>query len=249
VDLNKYLILKKERLDQKLPTQCFKCLRLEKSCYCSHIKQFDPQIKFVILTHPIEFKRKIATGRMTYLTLKNAEFFVGVNFLNNKRIKSLVEDESYSSFVLYPGEESINLSLKSCLEKKELVASTKICVFVLDGTWHTSKRMLRENPFIRDLPKISFNSKKTSQFRVRKQPQKGCLSTIEAVCETIEHLGPACGFSLEEKKHHALLHVFNHMVNTQLKHIKKSYLETRDSRHLSYRIKKFNRLYGEEENQ
>ena len=45
----------------------------EFGCYCRHIKKFDPKIKFIILIHPIELKRRIATAAGPNFSLREAD--------------------------------------------------------------------------------------------------------------------------------------------------------------------------------
>src|SRR4051812_27006509 len=49
-------------------TFCWDCRQPDFSCYCAWLKPFDPGIQFVILTHPVEYFRRIATGRMSHLS-------------------------------------------------------------------------------------------------------------------------------------------------------------------------------------
>ncbi|MCB0386381.1 MAG: DTW domain-containing protein, partial [Bdellovibrionales bacterium] len=61
---------------------CSNCFQPLVGCYCSVLRPFDPQIEFVILIHPIEARKRIATGRLSHLILKNSHFFRGQNFAN-----------------------------------------------------------------------------------------------------------------------------------------------------------------------
>lgn len=158
---------------------CFTCFRPKLHCFCEHIHPFDPQIKFVILIHPMEAKKeRLGTGRMTKAFLKNAELIMGVDFTSNERVNELITTKE--CFILYPGEEAQNLSLMSaedCLQfsLKEMV------VFVIDGTWPCAKKMMKLSTNLHALPRISFNVEKESMFLIKEQPQKYCLSTIESI--------------------------------------------------------------------
>ncbi|WP_233890665.1 DTW domain-containing protein, partial [Tenacibaculum piscium] len=83
------------------------------SCICKHINHIQTKTRFIILMHPKEYKKeKNGTGRMTSLQLENSEIIVGVDFTNNKRVNEILNNEKNSSFLLYPGEDSFNLSVK-----------------------------------------------------------------------------------------------------------------------------------------
>lgn len=216
---------------------CSVCLQPEFGCYCKELKRFDPQIKFVILIHPIEAKRRIATGRMSYLCLENSVLIKGQDYTNNEQVNEILRDPALQSVVLYPGPKALNLSQISVIEKKQILSSGKgLVVFVIDGTWATARRMIRQSKNLFDLPRICFTPPGVSQFRVRKQPAPECLSTIEAIHQLIEHLGPVVGFDLEARAHDQLLVVFNKMVERQLAFIQDSYDNPKST---SYRRPRF----------
>ena len=49
---------------------------------------------------------------MTKLQLENSEIIVGVDFTNNNRVNEILTKENSCSFLLYPGKENFNLSIK-----------------------------------------------------------------------------------------------------------------------------------------
>ncbi len=83
---------------------------------------------------------------------------------------------------------------------------------------------------MKQLPSICFDPQTQSRFLVRKQPKDFCLSTIEAIHQTIEYLAESCGFEIRSRKHDALLHAFGKMVAIQLKYVENiqhQYIRTR----------------------
>jgi DTW domain-containing protein YfiP len=186
-----------------------------------------------VLIHPIEAKRRIATGRMSHLCLAGSYLIKGQNFSQDSQINSLIQDPEYHSVMLYPGRQSVNLSLISEGEKEALCPQDKkLRIFVIDGTWATARRMVRQSENINKLPRISFQPTRPSNFRVRKQPEAHCYSTIEAIHHTIDLLGNSQGFSLQQRPHDHLLDVFNGMVERQLSFLTEVKLNLREA---SYR--------------
>ncbi len=222
-----------ENQKPKYRTICKACSQPEFSCFCSHVKSFDSKINFVILIHPIEASRRIATGRMSNLCLKNSYLIKGQDFTNDIIVNQLIADPDYESVILYPGHASKNISFVSESEKIKLFnPNKKLRIFVIDGTWATAKKMVRQSLNLHALPRICFSSDRTSTFRVRKQPHPGCFSTIEAIHHTIELLGAQYGFDLGVRQHDNLLTVFDSMVETQLRFIAEANLNLRTA---SYR--------------
>ena len=106
--------LKRATLLQTAPkyrTLCTTCIQPQFCCYCSQVQAFDSKINFVVLIHPIEVKRRIATGRMSHLTLKNSHLIQGQDYTLNSDVNHLIDDPDYYSVILYPVSLSKNVSL------------------------------------------------------------------------------------------------------------------------------------------
>ena len=205
---------------------CERCLQPRLACYCDKIQSFDPKIEFVILIHPIEVRRRIATGRMAHLCLQGSHLISGEDFTENSRVNELLGDNLEAhSVILYPGSQALNISAESFVDRQEKLRSCKkLRIFVIDGTWATAKKMLRKSKNLAALPQICFSPRQASRFRVRKQPQENCLSTIEAIHECIELLvAPGEIQSASARPHDNLLEVFDQLVTHQLNFVRHSY--------------------------
>ncbi len=192
---------------------CSVCTLSKRTCFCHLVKSFDPKAIFAILIHKLEIERKIATGTMSHLILKNSYLLPGLDYSHDEVVNLLIDNSENHCVVLYPGLDSINLSSEKtqtlCPQGKKLV------VFVIDGTWATARRTMYSSANLKNLPRISFDPR-PSTFRVRKQPKAECCSTVEAIHQTIELLGSSLGFKVESREHDNLLEVFDFMVETQL---------------------------------
>jgi DTW domain-containing protein YfiP len=193
---------------------CLRCLRPHMTCYCAEVKPFDPKIRFVILIHGREAQKRIATGRITHLTLENSLLLNGYDYSLDARVNALIEHEGNHCVVLYPGRGSANLT--AAPEAREFPADKELVVFVIDGTWVTARKTMYRSRNLKILPRICFDPPGESRFRLRKQPRVNCYSTVEAVHHTIELLGEGRGFSVASRTHDRLLHVFDHMVEQQI---------------------------------
>ena len=196
---------------------CVACMNPEFSCYCATIEKFDPGVQFVILIHPIEFQRRIATGRMSHLILQNSHLIRGQNFTNHSRVNSLIEDKKNHCVILYPSRTSINLSETKPEHQRSLFPKDKkVTVFVIDGTWATARQMMRQSENLQNLQRVCFTPLARSNFRVRKQPEEHCLSTIEAIHQFIDIASDHISFDRESRKHDILMKVFDTMVERQI---------------------------------
>ena len=140
--------------------------------------------KFVILMHPYEHKRvKANTGRLTHLCLRDSELHLGISFDEHEAVQALINDPENYPVLLYPGRESRDLS-KGELPVADL-AGRRLVVFLLDATWRLVRPMLRTSLTLQRLPRIMFSNAAPSRYIIKRQPEPGCLSTLEATHELL----------------------------------------------------------------
>lgn len=199
---------------EKFRGLCLTCLRPPLTCYCKHVAPFDPQLKFVILIHGREAQKRIATGRIAHLCLKNSELIQGYDYSDNDRVNELIHSEAYQPFVLYPGENSLDLGKLDFSQRETFVqAGKQVLIFVIDGTWTTARKTMLRSKNLQRLPRICFEPSRPSRFRLRKQPKPNFFSTIEAIHQTIELFGK---YDPKQGEHNRLLDVFDQMVEQQI---------------------------------
>ncbi|MBC7384596.1 MAG: DTW domain-containing protein [Cryobacterium sp.] len=189
---------------------CIRCLRADSVCYCRHLDPISPSFEVVLLQHPKERKNTIGTARMTHLCLANSRLLSGIGFENDPTANGLIDDPGNFCVVLFPGPDAVNVSENAETFLARVRSKSKnLVVFVIDGTWSQARGMIRKSPRIASLPQICFTPKIPSQYKVRKQPNPLCLSTIEATHSLIEFLNPEIDASL-------LLALFAKMVDRQI---------------------------------
>ena len=162
--------------------------------------------------HPKEFRKtKNGTGHMTNNSLENCELHVGIDFTKHRRVNELLNDENYEPYVLYPDINSIKLNTQKLRSEK------KALVFIIDSTWPCSKKMLRLSTNLQNLKKISFEHDKSSQFKIKTQPNQYCLSTIESTLCVLEQLNNHNIENISSKSLEKFLTPFEEMVKYQVK--------------------------------
>lgn len=170
---------------------CYRCFWPQPLCWCGSLRPMPTRTRFVFLMHPKEFKQeKAGTGRLTHLCLPNSEIQVGVGFDDHEPVQALLHDSANHCVLLYPGPTAKNLSLGELAPDD--YAGKRLVVLLLDATWACARKMLRLSPSLQALPRIMFTPTAPSRFVIKQQPQEGCLSTLEAVHETLlvlEHGG------------------------------------------------------------
>ncbi len=184
------------------------------SCICKYINRSQTKTRFIILMHPKEYKKeRNGTGRMTNLQLENSEIIVGVDFTNNKRVNEILTEEKNSSYLLYPGEDTFNLSIR---ESSDIISfmGDNPHIFILDGTWPCARKMLKLSKNLQKLKRVSFDNKIKSKFTIKQQPAPLCLSTIESVYTVLNLLNQS---ELEQCDTKDFLIPFEKMIDHQIK--------------------------------
>ncbi|MCC6415573.1 MAG: DTW domain-containing protein, partial [Opitutaceae bacterium] len=87
------------------------------------------------------------------------------------------------SVLLYPGEGAYDLGAST--PPPEFITARPLQVFILDATWSAARKMLRVSPVLQALPRLMFRATTPSRYRIKAQPQDGCLSTLETVHELL----------------------------------------------------------------
>lgn len=190
---------------------------------CGHINSFDTNTKFVILMHPKEFKKvKNNTGFFTHLSLSNSELFIGVDFSDNRRINEIIA--THESYILFPSKDALNLSETNPTSYPKgtsslaLTAHAKnIAIFLIDSTWACTKKMFTQSKNLQKLKHMSFQTSRTSEYKIKEQPESNYLSTIESTHVVLELLNDWHAEDLKKSDLDGFLTPFYKMIEYQQK--------------------------------
>ena len=191
-------------------------MRPSSTCICKHISPLHTKTRFIILMHPKEYKKeRNGTGHMTNLQLENSEIIVGVDFTNNNRVNEILTKEKSCSFLLYPGKDNFNLSIRKSSEINSFMGHNPH-IFILDGTWPCARKILKLSKNLQKLKRVSFDNNIKSKFIIKQQPESLCLSTIESVYTVLNLLKEG---DLEQCETKGFLIPFEKMIEHQLEYI------------------------------
>jgi DTW domain-containing protein YfiP len=164
--------------------------------------------------HPKEARKvKLGTGRLTHLCLKNSEILLGVDFTEDQRVNHMIKDPAYYPVILYPGENSTDISAFHF--PASIPNTKKILVFVIDASWTLAKKILKMSDNLQTLPKIHFRPQGPSRYVIKQQPHEYCLSTIESVHFLLQELD-RLGIEECRGQHRSLLDFLDKICRLQL---------------------------------
>lgn len=149
----------------------------------------------LLLQHPSEVNHALNTARLAALGLNNAQLVVGEVF---EDLPALLSPPGYQARLLFPGEDAQPLQAYG--------ASTEPLLLVVpDGTWRKARKILHLNPLLAALPRVTLAQGGVSRYRLRKAPEPGALSTIEAIVQALQVLEAPRSFDAVLKPFEALI--------------------------------------------
>lgn len=181
--------------------RCERCQRPLAHCLCPLIPDLASRTRVVLLQHPSETSHALNTARLAALGLANAQLQVGEVFDD---LQALLATPGYRSVLLFPGDGA--QVVQAYTATPDLLP---LLLIVPDGTWRKARKMLYLNPLLAALPRVTLAEALPSRYRLRKAPQPGALSTIEAVVQALNVLEAPRSFD-------ALLRPFEALIDGQI---------------------------------
>jgi DTW domain-containing protein YfiP len=146
--------------------------------------------RFLILMHPKELKRvRLNTGRLTQLCLENSEIRVGIGFDGDAGLRARLADPEFAPALLFPGAGAREIGAGGAPFSD--LGGRRPLIVVLDATWSLARKMLHRSACLQALPRLAIAPAAPSRYVIKRQPAFGCLSTLEAVHETLAALDRA----------------------------------------------------------
>ncbi len=175
---------------------CAACLKPAALCVCADVVPLANRIALLILQHPQEQDKTLGTARLLAHHLTQAVMKVGLSWPSLAKALDRPADPQHWA-VLYlgsakapPEREVTVLTAKGepCPDQDAALAGIE-GVVVLDGTWAQAKALWWRNPWVLKCKRVVLGPKRPSRYgRVRTEPRKDALSTIEAAALLLSRL-------------------------------------------------------------
>jgi DTW domain-containing protein YfiP len=193
-------------MDLQVPAHralCLRCRRPKSVCWCGDVTEVPSRTHVIFLQHPREARVPISTCRMAHLSLPNSELHIGLGAVGNPALEAACARPSTA--VLFPSESATDV---------DALAAPPETLVVVDGTWSNAKKVVEKCPLLSRLPRLKFFPARPGNYRIRREPDAHCLSTIEATAFVLERLERAPG------RFTAILSAFDAMVERQLEYVR-----------------------------
>jgi tRNA-uridine aminocarboxypropyltransferase len=191
---------------------CYKCFRAKKNCLCNKISVINNDINVYILQHSDEVKNAKGTAIIAGLYLSDCVIWKTDDEVNNKALNSLIEKEPDTTYLVYPDKNSIQLKewgkIIKC--KSDELKSNRINLILIDASWRKAKKIYHSSSVLNKITCISLDKSNASNYRIRKIPEPGYISTIEAIVVCLSSVADS------KNKYQPLLGVFDKMIDSQI---------------------------------
>jgi hypothetical protein len=178
----------------------------------AEVEPIHNRLLVLVLQHPQEKKEVLATAAATCAALWQSALVVGLSWPNLSRALGRPADATQWA-VLYLGsarptafglEREIIALDRAGMPTADQDAMLRGLegVVLLDGSWSEAKTLWWRNPWLLRLRRLVLNPRRPSRFgRVRREPRREALSTLEAAALLLKHLdgGPEIEAALLER--------------------------------------------------
>jgi tRNA-uridine aminocarboxypropyltransferase len=169
----------------------------------------DNRVFVLILQHPQERREALSTAPLVCATLRDAKLAIGLSWPSLARlVGEMAEPRRWAVLHLgaaRPETRGERRELRVLDRRGETIADPSAIlaglrgIVLLDGTWSQAKTLWWRNPWLLKLHRIVLDPAHPARLgRLRREPRREALSTIEAAALALRHLeaGPEASDAL-----------------------------------------------------
>lgn len=180
--------------------RCPECQKPRAICVCDRIAPLETKTRVLVLQHPQEGDVDLGTVPLLAKALPRCTVKVGLSWASLAHALGDDTADHTRWAVIYPTKvsEDVPAELRSqpvlLLDKKGRLrgddAPPLDGIVVLDGTWSQAKTLWWRNPWLLKLGRVLLTPREPSIYgRMRKEPRREYISTLEAVADVLVELG------------------------------------------------------------
>nr|WP_298412424.1 DTW domain-containing protein [uncultured Halomonas sp.] len=172
-------------------TRCETCRMPLLNCLCPYRVTTESEVRFWLLTHPLEHNKPTNTGRLIGDILDTTEVFTWYRTAPDTALLQYLDDPRFAPFVIFPDDQP---DYAERVVDVEAVSDAKqegrIPVFIiLDGTWRQARRIFRKSPYLERLPVLPLRTDRLTRYHLRKPASASHLCTAEVAAELLRQSG------------------------------------------------------------
>ena len=158
----------------------------------------DNRVFVLILQHPQEHRETLSTAPLVCRTLRNTKLVVGLSWPGLTRAAgdtaeprrwAVLHLGAARAAIAEPRELSVLDRQGAAIDDPGSILRELHGIVLLDGTWSQAKTLWWRNPWLLKLHRIVLYPPHPARFgRLRREPRREALSTIEAAALALRHL-------------------------------------------------------------
>ncbi len=179
---------------------CPRCTKPVAICICDRVEPVQTRLRVVMLQHPQEDDEILGTAKLVELTLPNAQTRGGLSWGSLDHALGIKDADKDRWAVLAAAKLQVEIP-EDAKSRPVLVIDRKgrlrdlqrhglDGIIVLDGTWSQAKTLWWRNAWLLRLPRVVLTPREPSMYgRLRKEPRRDYVSTLEAIADVLPALG------------------------------------------------------------
>jgi DTW domain-containing protein YfiP len=171
-------------------------------CICAITPRLATRTRLVLLVHYREARKPTNTGQLAARCVIGSRVGIVGDRERPLPVPLIAADERAA--LLYPSDDAVPIA--------QLAAGPPLTLIVPDGNWRQAAKMGRRVPGLAELPRVTLDEARPTEYRLRAELHEGGLATLEAIARALRVLEGDAGPDVEA----ALLAVFRIMVSRTL---------------------------------
>tara|TARA_B110000116_G_scaffold271988_1_gene294631 strand:+ start:401 stop:1018 length:618 start_codon:yes stop_codon:yes gene_type:complete len=165
-------------------TRCPRCHLLKIACLCSKIPALESFAVFFLLVHQRELGKGSNTGHLVLNAFEDAQYELWARVDPPENLMALLNSPAYQGYLLFTAEEGA-----APVAFASVKAGVRPVYILIDATWQQARKMLRQSPYLQNLPRLSLSGASKSRYRLRRNQLDVGLSTCEAAIGLLQQSG------------------------------------------------------------
>lgn len=180
-------------IDKSLPCQrgadpvCPDCRLPASYCVCIFRRQHRTRPGFCLLYHSSEPQRTSNTGRLVEECIDPSHRFLWSRSVPPAGLLALLASPDWMPLLVFPGEYAAKG--QQVIREVDSHAEPRPLLLLIDATWSQARKMLRQSPYLQQLPCLDLDPQEPSRYRLRRSRRADHLCTAEVAELCLQQLG------------------------------------------------------------
>ncbi|MBY4676659.1 tRNA-uridine aminocarboxypropyltransferase [Marinobacterium arenosum] len=156
-------------------------------CVCRWARPHQTQARLALLLHPNEPARPSNTARLIRQVLPDSSWHLWARKQPPAELLQRLKQPHIQPWLIFPADRP---ELAERAHPWQPPAAGKTALFILpDGTWKEVRKLLRQSPWLDDIPILAFDPPQRSRYTLRRNPDADHLCTAEVATALLQLTG------------------------------------------------------------